>query len=68
MTRSEARRKIRPAALRQMMRGVIFDRGRLEDLVEEAPAAYREIKEVLEDQADLVAPVLRLEPIAVLKG
>ena len=41
---------------------------RVEDLVEEAPAAYRDIVEVLEDEADLVTPVLRLTPIAVLKG
>jgi tRNA-splicing ligase RtcB len=36
--------------------------------VEEAPAAYRDIGEVLEDQVDLVRRRLRLEPIAVLKG
>jgi tRNA-splicing ligase RtcB len=46
----------------------VFDRGRVHALVEEAPAAYRDIAEVLEDEADLVTPVLRLTPIAVLKG
>ncbi|MFY0524419.1 RtcB family protein [Archangium gephyra] len=68
LTRSEARARIRPAALEQALRRVVFDRGRVEALVEEAPAAYRDIAEVLEDEADLVSPVLRLTPIAVLKG
>ncbi|MCY1080238.1 RtcB family protein [Archangium lansingense] len=68
LTRSEARARIRPAALEQALRRVVFDQGRVEDLVEEAPAAYRDIAEVLEDEAELVTPVLRLTPIAVLKG
>jgi tRNA-splicing ligase RtcB len=36
--------------------------------VEEAPAAYRDIGEVLDDQRDLVRRLVRLEPLAVLKG
>jgi tRNA-splicing ligase RtcB len=68
LTRGEARERIRPAALEHALRRVVFDRGRVRDLVEEAPAAYRDIAEVLEDEADLVMPVLRLTPIAVLKG
>jgi tRNA-splicing ligase RtcB len=36
--------------------------------VGEAPAAYRDLGEVLDDQVDLVARRVRLEPIAVLKG
>ena len=34
----------------------------------QAPAAYRDVSDVLEDQEDLVTRVVRLEPIAVLKG
>jgi len=68
LTRGEARARIRPAALEHALRRVVFDRGRVHALVEEAPAAYRDIAEVLEDEADLVTPVLRLTPIAVLKG
>ena len=49
------------------MRRVVFD-GRRRGLIEEAPAAYRDIVEVLEDEVDLVVPRIRLEPIAVLKG
>jgi tRNA-splicing ligase RtcB len=68
MTRKEARARIRPAALEHALRRVVFDTGRTASLVEEAPAAYRDITEVLEDEEQLVAPLLRLTPIAVLKG
>jgi len=44
------------------MRRVVHDKRRAAALVEEAPAAYREIREVLEDEADLVKPLVRLEP------
>ncbi len=68
MTRREARAQIRPDRFTQSMRRVVFDERRRMALVEEAPAAYRDIGEVLEDEADLVRPIIRLEPIAVLKG
>lgn len=68
MTRKEARQRIRPAQLEHAMRRVVFDTGRAASLVEEAPAAYRDITEVLEDEEQLVTPLLRLTPIAVLKG
>jgi tRNA-splicing ligase RtcB len=68
LTRTEARARIRPAALEQALRRVVYDRGRAASLVEEAPAAYRDISEVLEDEADLVTPLRRLTPLAVLKG
>lgn len=67
MTRREAREQIRPERFTQSMRRVVFD-ARRRGLVEEAPAAYRDIVDVLEDEADLVVPRIRLEPIAVLKG
>lgn len=68
LTRTEARARIRPAALEHALRRVVYDRGRAASLVEEAPAAYRDIAEVLEDEADLVTPLVRLTPLAVLKG
>jgi tRNA-splicing ligase RtcB len=68
LTRSEARARIRPEALAHALRRVVYEPGRLPALVEEAPAAYRDIAEVLEDEADLVTPTLRLTPLAVLKG
>ncbi len=68
LSRGEARRSVRRDALRHAMRRVVFDERLTGHLVEEAPQAYRDIREVMEDQEDLVEGVLRLEPIAVLKG
>ncbi|WP_394845980.1 RtcB family protein [Pendulispora brunnea] len=68
LTRKEARAKIRTAALAHAMRHVVFPKNLEHSLVEEAPSAYRDIGDVLDDQTDLIARVLRLEPIAVLKG
>jgi tRNA-splicing ligase RtcB len=50
------------------MRRVVYPEHLLQHHVEEAPAAYRDIGEVLEEQKDLVQRRVRLEPIAVLKG
>jgi tRNA-splicing ligase RtcB len=68
MSRKEARKQVRPRALAQTMRRVVYPEHLLNQLVEEAPAAYRDIGEVLDDQRDLVRRRVRLEPMAVLKG
>jgi tRNA-splicing ligase RtcB (3'-phosphate/5'-hydroxy nucleic acid ligase) len=68
MTRREAREQIPPERFVHSMRRVVFDQRKRASLVEEAPAAYRDIGAVLEDEADLVRPLIRLEPLAVLKG
>lgn len=68
LTRREAREQLPLERFRHSMRRVVFDHRRVAALVEEAPAAYRDIREVLEDEADLVRPLTRLEPLAVLKG
>jgi tRNA-splicing ligase RtcB len=68
MSRKEARLEIRPKAFAHSMRDVVYPEHLARQLVEEAPAAYRDITEVLDDQKDLVRRRVRLEPIAVLKG
>ena len=68
MTRREARARIRPAALVQTMRRIAWPDHLARRLVEEAPAVYRDIGDVLDDQRDLVVRERRLEPLAVLKG
>jgi tRNA-splicing ligase RtcB len=68
MSRKEARAKITPHSLARAMKRVVYPEHLARDLVEEAPAAYRDVSDVLEDQEDLVTRVVRLEPIAVLKG
>ncbi|MBS2013335.1 MAG: RtcB family protein [Deltaproteobacteria bacterium] len=68
LTRTEARARIRPDALARDMRRIVWPSHLGRKLVEEAPAAYRDIAEVLEAQGDLVARIVRLVPLAVLKG
>jgi tRNA-splicing ligase RtcB len=68
MTRKEARTAIPARALSHAMRQVVYPEHLRAQLVEEAPGAYRDIAEVLEDQEDLVQRRIRLEPVAVLKG
>lgn len=68
MTRTEARRTIRPRAFAESMRRVVYPEALARRLVEEAPSVYRDIREVLDDQDDLLVRRLRLEPLAVLKG
>ncbi len=68
LRRGEARAQVSPRALARAMKHVAYPEARARALVEEAPAAYREIGAVLEDQADLVVRRRRLEPLGVLKG
>lgn len=68
MSRSEARRRIQKKSFQDSMKKVIYPTSLGNALIEEAPAAYRDIDEVLEDQKDLVKRRTKLEPIAVLKG
>lgn len=68
LTRTEARAHIRPDALARDMRRIVWPSHLGRRLVEEAPAAYRDISLVLEAQRDLVERIVRLVPLAVLKG
>lgn len=66
MSRTDARRTLAiPQVERSLRKIVVRCAG---DIREEAPQAYRDIREVLEDEEDLVTPLLRLEPLAVIKG
>jgi tRNA-splicing ligase RtcB len=60
------------------MEGVVFDRfgysrvrgldgKKLYDL-SEAPPAYKDIDAVISSESDLVRPLVRLSPLAVVKG
>ncbi len=48
--------------------GVRLFKAKKRDLAEEAPAAYKDIEEVMRHQSDLVEPLVRLTPIGVVKG
>jgi len=76
MGRKQACRTLTKAECDRAMRGVVFDgwqpaHGRglkgLLDL-EEAPPAYKNIKEVIEAQLDLIEPLVTLRPRGVRKG
>lgn len=78
MGRKEACRRLDKAECDRAMKGIVFDgwkvRGRFGrkggggyDL-EEAPAAYKNIEDVMAAQTDLVRPLVRLRPIGVVKG
>lgn len=49
-------------------RGVRLFKAHKADVAEEAPAAYKDIEDVMELQRDLVEPRVRLRPIGVVKG
>jgi tRNA-splicing ligase RtcB len=68
MSRTEARAAVKPDALERAMRGVVFSQKMLRALVTEAPGAYRDIRAVLDAQAELVTKVTRLVPVLVHKG
>ena len=48
-------------------KGILHDITSTEDL-EEAPAAYKNIDEVIQNQSDLIQVITKLVPIAVVKG
>ena len=68
MSRTEARARITPRAHEAAVRHVVVHGGSGRALLEESPAAYRDVVEVLRAQEDLVRRLVRLEPVAVLKG
>lgn len=47
---------------------VVLGKRRRSDTAEEYYKAYKDIEEVMEDQVDLVKPVLKLKTVAVIKG
>ncbi|MCB9536578.1 MAG: RtcB family protein [Myxococcales bacterium] len=67
-SRTEARRRFDAGRLRAQMGGVFFDDARAGRLVEEAPAAYRDIEAVMRAQRALTRVVRRLRPILSYKG
>jgi tRNA-splicing ligase RtcB len=67
LSRTEACQRIKPADLRRQLGPVHHDPARLEDLCDEAPAAYRDIRQVMRAQRDLVRQEQRLIPVLNFK-
>ncbi len=67
-SRGDARRQVGIAAVRRQLDGVWFDHRMLDELRDEAPAAYKDIHAVMRAQRDLVKVTRRLRPRLVFKG
>ncbi|NLW22755.1 MAG: RtcB family protein [Tissierellia bacterium] len=66
MSRRQANRTITKEMADQAMEGIIY-KGWKGDF-SEAPMAYKDIEEVMKNQKDLVKPLVKLEPLGVIKG
>jgi tRNA-splicing ligase RtcB len=68
MSRGRARREITVEDFDQAMSGRVWQTRSAHDLVDEAPQAYKDIDQVMADQADLVEIVHELRGILSYKG
>lgn len=68
MSRGEARAKVSERALRRQMESVWFDVRLAGLLRDEAPSAYKDIREVLAAQRELVKVIRTLRPVLNYKG
>jgi len=66
MSRREANKKISEKEADKAMAGVLF--GRWHGKFDEAPQAYKNIEEIIEQQKDLAKPIVKLKPLAVVIG
>lgn len=70
LSRTAAEKGISEEEFKASMRDVVFDERSYHLLLDEAPAAYKNIDDVVETLAeiDLVRKVVKLRPLAVIKG
>lgn len=67
MGRKDAQRRLNLKEELKKMEGVIHGIRNVKDL-DEAPGSYKDIEEVMDNQKDLVKILVRLSPLAVIKG
>lgn len=68
MSRTQARKTITQARLTSQMEGIAWQNDDAKALLDEAPDAYKDIAQVMADQADLVEIVHTLRPLLNFKG
>ena len=72
MSRHEALKKVRGDQLRQELesQGIVIRSGSLKGLAEESPIAYKDVNEVVQiiEEAQIAKKVIKLKPLAVIKG
>lgn len=67
LSRRKARESLSLKEERKKMEGILHNMDSV-DKLDEAPSAYKNIENVLIEEADLVTPMIKLTPLAVLKG
>ena len=67
MSRTAAKANLSLADEQAKMAGIVHNIESVDQL-DEAPSAYKDIDEVIRLESDLVAPVIKLRPLAVVKG
>ena len=67
MSRTAAKANLSLADEQAKMAGIVHNIESVDQL-DEAPSAYKDIDEVIKLESDLVAPVIKLRPLAVVKG
>jgi tRNA-splicing ligase RtcB len=68
LSRHAARERFNRTDLRQQMQGVWFDPRLADDLREESPKSYKDVRSVMRAQHDLVRVTRTLRPLLVYKG
>ena len=68
MSRGEARRSLTASSLKKAMAGRTWNEAQADALVDEHPAAYKDIDQVMADQADLVTVQHTLRQVFNYKG
>jgi tRNA-splicing ligase RtcB len=68
LSRTEARKTISRRDVIRQLEGVLFDHRRAEQLRDEAPSAYKDIRAVMRAQHDLTRVIRRLQPALNYKG
>ncbi len=66
MSRREAKRRLSRSDVEKAMEGIVYDFP--SSALDEAPQAYKDIDEVIEEELDLIEPKRKLYPVAVIKG
>jgi Uncharacterized conserved protein len=66
MSRKKANELITEEMAQEAMAGIVF--GRFNGKYDECPQAYKDIDTVMENQRDLVEPLVKLTPLGVMKG
>ncbi|NCD08352.1 MAG: RtcB family protein [Negativicutes bacterium] len=66
MSRAAANKTITEQEAQAAMQGIVHDR--FHGKYEEAPQAYKNIEDVMSWQKDLVKPIVKLQPLGVMKG